>query len=219
MEKIIPGYFIPIWQDIMMNRRDYAIKLISELTLIPLNVLRKAVFCNDALESKTCNRKVSDICIYMDYKYCVVEISKEYYKRLACGDKDCLNDMDLSKRFIKKLKICISFEDEDFLIKSAFVTDAMTDYGFLHIGIKPIISLKNRDELNEMERMLLCLVIDNKEEIKKYDDYDLSSIILKYQDNYLFKEWFRTYQDYLNCSNLLNIVSKSEDSSYISTCD
>ena len=129
MNKIIPGYFIPIWQDIIMNRREFIIKLLSNLTLIPYPVLRKAIFCNNEEESKT--YKTSDIRIYTEYKYCILEISKDYYKRLARGD--ATEDIDFAKRFTKKLKICISFEDESYFMNTSFVERGMVDYGFLHI--------------------------------------------------------------------------------------
>ncbi len=211
MKKILPGYFIPIWKEIMFKRRDYSLRVISKLTLIPIDVLSKYAFFYSTKEDYLNNYidRINHIYIYFDYKYCIVNISKEFYKRVCNEGIKCIDDLDLSKSVRDSmLNICISFDNHNELIKKNWVNGVVIDYLFLNIGVK---YLKNVKKPNELEYDLKLLVIDDYDSLMSIDKYDeIVNIIVKYKDNCYFKDWYRTYLDYVNYNTLsMSIAEKN----------
>ncbi len=211
MKKILPGYFIPIWKEIMYKRRDYSLKIISSLTLIPIDVLKKYSFFYESKEDYLNNYidRINHIYIYFDYKYCIVNISKEFYKRVCNEGLKCIDDLDLSKSVKESLlNICISFDNRDEFIRKNWVNGVVIDYLFLNIGVDYLRCLKNG---NSLENDLKVLIVDDYDILISYSEYiDLINIILKYKDNCYFKDWYRTYMDYVNYNKLsMSIAEKS----------
>lgn len=211
MSKIIPGYFIPIWQEIIFTKRNYACELISQITLIPLNtLLSNAYFYSNKEEYLKYHSDdgIKNINIYFDYKYCIVDISKDLYKSLLLeGEKNIIN-IDSRKKYFQRLKICISFTDSNYLITKSWVNKNSIDYLFLNIGISYLKAKLKSHQKTSLEKLLIPLVVEDTKELDKFYQYsEITLIIKRHNNNKYFQNWYRTYQEYLNNNKFLNIIS------------
>ena len=211
MTKIIPGYFIPIYQEIFYSKRKYSIDILSEISLIPKEILKRSIFFKTKEEFlENWEDNMSDIYIYFDYKYCIISLNKNYYKRLCLEKESCIKDIDFKKQNNSIINICISLENNETFINKKWHFNQKCDYLFINIGIQ-YLQNKNKD-LTKLETNLKHLVIDNYEElIDIKTNKEITGIILAYKDNIHFNNWYRTYKDYANYKEVFQLAISEKD--------
>lgn len=189
---VVPGLYDKAFKAIMQDEscRDYLVEIVHELTKLPKEYLEEnMVFKNselpvDYLEEK---RKVTDLLVEVEENIINLEMNNFYYKGLIERNDMYLNEIRklyIQKRYLPIPKfIQINFDNfkkyGDGIIMKFVMMDEEThiketeNYEKYHISLKRIKEkYYNKEKLTRFEKMMLLLVLDKKEELKRVSSED-----------------------------------------------
>ena len=184
---VVPATYDKVFKAVMQDKncKEYLIEIIHEITKMEKEYIREnMVIRNSELPVKYAEekRKVTDLVIDIENNLINIEMNNSYYKGLIERNDTYLNELRNLKSsegiYLIPKMIQINFDNFDkykektimkFVIMNEETHVKETEnYEKYHINLKRIKKkYYNKEKLSEIEKKLLVLTLDKKEEIKK----------------------------------------------------
>ena len=189
---IVPATYDKVFKAIMQDEdcRDYLVEIIHGCTNLPKDYIKEnIVFKNSELpvEYLQEKQKITDLVIEVEANIINLEMNNFYYKGLIERNDIYLNELrklHIGQRYVHIPKVIqINFDNFDrfdgktirkFMILDVENYEKETEnYEKYHINLKTIKEkYYNKEKLTKLEKRLLLLVLDKKDELEKVSSGD-----------------------------------------------